>query len=329
MIEGLDQKFYSSLPAHRPCRNRRRRYHHARGDRPAITPEGQLYRTARGRLPVALHPLRGTGRGSRRPGVAGERAHGARRHQRPVDLPPDLRPDDGAPSRCSRKSRPAALAGVLLLSDGRHNGPRPIEDAARRLGLQQAPVCSVVIGSSIGPKDACILDVRVPDAIYLDDRAIIQTDLKLDGLRGETVTVSLLKDNDQLETRDIEVTDNSLRTTVRFRPHPRPDRKSRNTLSTPASRPARPSSKTTAGNSRSRSPTTAPTSSSSIATPAGSSATCATCSTPATSQSICSTSCSIPTRLRTRRHRRSSRPQPIADSETLKPPPCRWIATSG
>lgn len=109
-----------------------------------------------------------------------------------------------------------SLAGIILLSDGRHNGTRPIEDAARRLGLQQAPVCSVVIGSSIGPKDAGILDVRVPDAIYLDDRAIVQADLKLDGLSGETITISLLKGNELLESKEIEVANNSLRTTLRF-----------------------------------------------------------------------------------------------------------------
>ncbi|MFT4548192.1 MAG: hypothetical protein ACI8XO_002046 [Verrucomicrobiales bacterium] len=108
------------------------------------------------------------------------------------------------------------LAGILLLSDGRHNGERPIDDVARRLGLQQAPVCSIVIGSSLGPRDAGILDVRVPDTIHLDDRAIIQTDVKLDGLVGETVTVSLLKGDQLIDFRELEVNEASLRTTISF-----------------------------------------------------------------------------------------------------------------
>ncbi len=108
------------------------------------------------------------------------------------------------------------LAGILLLSDGRHNGERPVDDVARRLGLQGTPVCSIAIGSGLGPRDAGILGVRVPETIYLDDRAMIQADLKLDGLEGATVTASLFDGDQFLESSDIEVGSNSLRTMVRF-----------------------------------------------------------------------------------------------------------------
>lgn len=108
------------------------------------------------------------------------------------------------------------LAGILLLSDGRHNGERPVDDVVRRLGLQGTPLCSIAIGSSLGPRDAGILGVRVPETIYLDDRAMIQADLKLDGLEGVTVTASLFDGDQFLESSDIEVGSNSLRTMVRF-----------------------------------------------------------------------------------------------------------------
>jgi len=108
------------------------------------------------------------------------------------------------------------LAGVLLLSDGRHNGSIPAEEIARRLGLQDSPICSVVIGSKVGPKDAGIIDVRVPEAIYLDDRAIIQADMKFDGLFGQQVTLSLTKDRRVLDTKEITITEENQRSTIRF-----------------------------------------------------------------------------------------------------------------
>jgi len=108
------------------------------------------------------------------------------------------------------------LAGVLVLSDGRHNGDRPTEEAARRMGLSEIPICSVLIGSKIGPKDAAVLAVRVPESIFQDDRAIIQADLKLDGLRGETATVTLLESGQPITSETIKITDRSFRSTVRF-----------------------------------------------------------------------------------------------------------------
>ena len=108
------------------------------------------------------------------------------------------------------------LAGILLLSDGRHNGERPIDEVARRLGIQQAPVSAINIGSSTGPRDARILDVRVPETIYLDDRAIIQADLQFDSMLGENITISLLKDKELLDSRQLEITEPSQRSTIRF-----------------------------------------------------------------------------------------------------------------
>ncbi|MGI9242950.1 MAG: hypothetical protein ACR2RV_19280, partial [Verrucomicrobiales bacterium] len=113
------------------------------------------------------------------------------------------------------------LAGILLLSDGRHTGEQPIEDVARRLGLQGSPVGAIPIGSDFGPRDAGILALRVPDTIYLDDRAILQADLKLDGLEGETVTVSLFNGEEFLESKAIEVGSSNLRTNARFAYTPR------------------------------------------------------------------------------------------------------------
>jgi hypothetical protein len=106
------------------------------------------------------------------------------------------------------------LAGVILLSDGRHNGAKPVDEAVRRLALQDAPLCSVMIGSVVGPRDASVVDVRVPESIFLDDRALIQADLKLDGMTGEEIKVRLFCEDTAIEEEVITVTDS--RRTVRF-----------------------------------------------------------------------------------------------------------------
>jgi hypothetical protein len=88
-----------------------------------------------------------------------------------------------------------ALGGVLLLSDGRHNGEIPAEDAARHLGSQGSPICAVTIGSTIGPRDASVLRVDAPQSIYLGDRIAVRTEVKLDGLQGQKVRARLLADD--------------------------------------------------------------------------------------------------------------------------------------
>ena len=109
-----------------------------------------------------------------------------------------------------------SLGGILLLSDGRHNAPVAVEAAARRLGIEGAPICSVVIGGQKAPTDASILNVVKPDSIFLGDKAVIKADLKLDGLRGKTVKVLLMHGDEIIEEEKIKVPDEAFRTSVRF-----------------------------------------------------------------------------------------------------------------
>jgi len=111
---------------------------------------------------------------------------------------------------------PEALAGVLLLSDGRHNAELPVEDAARQLRAQGSPVCAIPVGSRIGPRDASILQISSPQSIYLGDRLSIRADLKLDGLRGMQVTARLWSGEQLIEKKVIDVPENQYRTTVPF-----------------------------------------------------------------------------------------------------------------
>ncbi|MEM9016922.1 MAG: hypothetical protein AAGC68_07900, partial [Verrucomicrobiota bacterium] len=109
-----------------------------------------------------------------------------------------------------------SLAGVLVLSDGRHNGGVLPEDALRQLAVQNTPLSTVPIGGRVGPVDISILNVKAPESIYLDDRVVVSADAKMDGVHGKTVVAELLCNSAIVETLEIEVSDVNYRTELRF-----------------------------------------------------------------------------------------------------------------
>ncbi|MEM0968511.1 MAG: hypothetical protein AAGJ31_04100, partial [Verrucomicrobiota bacterium] len=115
---------------------------------------------------------------------------------------------------------PESLAGILLLSDGRHNAELPVDDIARQLGSQGSPLCAVPIGSRYGPRDASILSLNAPQSIYLGDRIGITSEIKIDGYQGETVKAQLWAGESLLEEREIPVPERDYRATIRFAPTP-------------------------------------------------------------------------------------------------------------
>jgi hypothetical protein len=111
---------------------------------------------------------------------------------------------------------PESLAGVLLLSDGRHNGPVPPEDALRRMGVQKSPLGAVAIGGRLGPIDASILSLSAPESIYLGDRVAVRAQVKLDGLRGKKVKAMLRNGEEIVDEETIDVADVNQRSELRF-----------------------------------------------------------------------------------------------------------------
>jgi hypothetical protein len=87
---------------------------------------------------------------------------------------------------------PERTAGILLLSDGRHHAAPPVEPIARKLGIQQVPVFPVVLGGNVlPPTDAAVAAVQAPESVSTNDRIAFNLELKLDGLAGTNVTVTL------------------------------------------------------------------------------------------------------------------------------------------
>jgi len=129
----------------------------------------------------------------------------------------------GALTRTLDRVPAESLAGVLLLSDGRHNGEVPVDDPARSLGLTGAPLHAVAIGSTRGPKDAAFLKVEAPESIYLGDRLKIRADIKADGMKGSQLKVILRQGDTEIESQTIAVPEDSHRATVRLA-HTPPDK---------------------------------------------------------------------------------------------------------
>ncbi len=122
----------------------------------------------------------------------------------------------GALEHILENTAPESLAGVLLLSDGRHNGARLAEDALRQLGTQNSPLSAIPIGGRLGPVDVSILSLTAPESVYLGDRVGVRAELKFDGLRGENVLVRLRHNGETVEEQTVTVPDVDHRAELRF-----------------------------------------------------------------------------------------------------------------
>ena len=118
---------------------------------------------------------------------------------------------------------PDNLAGIVMVTDGRHNRPGRVEDIARRYGILDAPLGVVGIGSEDPPRDAAILEVRSPDAIYLGDRLRVATVVKFDGYRGRRAKVLLKKGDEIVQEQVISIPQDHHREEVRFNDVPEAD----------------------------------------------------------------------------------------------------------
>ena len=111
---------------------------------------------------------------------------------------------------------PEQLAGVVMLTDGRHNRPARVEDTARRFGILDAPIGMVAIGSDVPPMDASILSIEAPEAIHLGDRMRVTVETLFQGYKGKTAKVTLMQGDKSLETREIQIPQDTHREEIRF-----------------------------------------------------------------------------------------------------------------
>jgi hypothetical protein len=107
-------------------------------------------------------------------------------------------------------------AGVVLVGEGRHNGPGALEAAARQLGLQGMPIYSLAMGAVRPPLDAAIAAVEAPETVYLKDRLFVDATVKLDGLAGKDVRVSLMDGTQEVDSKTLRATGDAFRTKVQL-----------------------------------------------------------------------------------------------------------------
>jgi hypothetical protein len=110
---------------------------------------------------------------------------------------------------------PDALAGVVVVSDFRHNGSKPPDDMARALGLQGSPLGAVVVGSEQGIRDAAIVSLGHAQSVFLGDRVRFKAEVKVDGMKGKELRLKLFKAGDVVvQEVVVPVTEERFRTTV-------------------------------------------------------------------------------------------------------------------
>ncbi len=85
----------------------------------------------------------------------------------------------------------APVLGVVLVTDGRRNGPGDDAATVDRLAARGVPVFPVLVGSTRPPRDAAVAAVKAPESVYKGDVASVEVTLKLDGYAGREVAVTL------------------------------------------------------------------------------------------------------------------------------------------
>ena len=113
------------------------------------------------------------------------------------------------------------LAGILLLTDGRHNGAVGVDEIARRAGVQGIPICTMLMGSRLSPPDAAVLAVRAPESVYTDDKVIIKADIGMEQLMGKTLKAVLVHDGETVDEKEVRAGPEHYRTTVTFEHTPK------------------------------------------------------------------------------------------------------------
>ena len=173
--------------------------------------------------------VRGPGSGDRPTGIAGPPApNGGDGAAAPIRNPQsEIRNPEGATDLAAALQKVMTdmagrdMAGVLLLTDGRHNAAAPVEPIARQLGAQGVCVSSIVFGSAKPPCDASIVAVDAPETVFTEDKVYVNATLKLDGLAGREVTATLHDGQEVVDSRTVRVPTDSYRARVQLGHEPK------------------------------------------------------------------------------------------------------------
>jgi len=97
------------------------------------------------------------------------------------------------------------LAGVLLVSDGRHNGKGDLGTVAREFANRQVPISAIVVGSSKAPVDAAIVDLEAPTTMFVEDQLRVRARIKVAGMKGRKVRLVMTHGEEQPIKQEITI----------------------------------------------------------------------------------------------------------------------------
>ena len=113
------------------------------------------------------------------------------------------------------------LAGVLLITDGRHNASVSIETVGSRLAEHGVPACSIMIGSTKSPSDASVVGITVPSTTQVKDKLAVKAEIRVEGMKGKAAEVVLILAGKEIDRKSVPVPGDSFRTTVELTDHPK------------------------------------------------------------------------------------------------------------
>ncbi|MGI6496028.1 MAG: hypothetical protein ACOX5G_08065 [Kiritimatiellia bacterium] len=108
------------------------------------------------------------------------------------------------------------LAGVLMVTDGRHNGTASPEPVARLLRLQESPISTVLVGGSQIPCDLSLSEVYVPESVYLGDHVRARAKIRATRANGRRIAVRLKLGEETVDESELHVNDDDWRREVRL-----------------------------------------------------------------------------------------------------------------
>jgi hypothetical protein len=135
----------------------------------------------------------------------------------PAALTTDWQPVLAEAVKTTGADAEAPLLGVVLLTDGRQNGPNDTRATVDRLASRGIPVYPVLIGSTTPPRDAAVAAVKAPETVYKGDVATIAATLKLDGYAGRVVAITLERPGASPLRQAITAPESGARPVVTFR----------------------------------------------------------------------------------------------------------------
>lgn len=108
------------------------------------------------------------------------------------------------------------IAGVLMFSDGLHNGDAGVDAVVRKLSTGGVPVSTVLIGGTKDPLDVTISDARCPESVFLGDKVRFNVSVSATGARQKTTNVRLFLDDKEIESKELQITSDDWTSEVRF-----------------------------------------------------------------------------------------------------------------